>query len=107
MLICSCRSPAQVSERLDRLIAEIKTVIEKSSPSWPSGQIVSRGAVQAQDIVCVGHGHVLAAFVLRWVGLPLEPNAVRLVLEPSGVAVLGYVYHLCVIGVYVVVGSVC
>lgn len=85
------RSPKQVSDRLDELIAEIKSVIEGNSASWPGGQIDSHRSQHAQDIVCVAHGHILAAMAIRWVGLPLDTGMMRLIFEPGGVAVLGYV----------------
>lgn len=89
------RSPQQVSDRLDELIAEIKSVIEGNSASWPGGQIISHRSQHAQDIVCVAHGHILAAMAIRWVGLPLDTGMMRLIFEPGGVAVLGYVFFLC------------
>lgn len=85
------RSPQQVSDRLDELIGEIKSIIEANSSSWPSGQVVSQRGHQAQDIVCVAHGHVLAALARRWVGLPLQFTAARMVFEPASVTALGYV----------------
>jgi probable phosphoglycerate mutase len=39
----------------------------------------------------VAHGHILAAMAIRWVGLPLDTGMMRLIFEPGGVAVLGYV----------------
>ncbi|KAJ5105346.1 hypothetical protein NUU61_002693 [Penicillium alfredii] len=89
-------SPKQVSDRLDSLIQEIKSFIEKSSTTWPSGQIEGARSQQAQDIVCVGHGHVLAALALRWVGSSLMAGHMRLIFEPGGVAVLGYepLFHI-------------
>jgi probable phosphoglycerate mutase len=88
----SSRSPQQVTERLDQLIAEIKAVIEGNSASWPGGQITSHRGQHAQDIVCVAHGHILAALAIRWVGLPLDTGMMRLIFEPGGVAVLGWVF---------------
>lgn len=66
-------------------------MIEGNSASWPGGQIVSHRSQHAQDIVCVAHGHILAAMAIRWVGLPLDTGMMRLIFEPGGVAVLGYV----------------
>ncbi|KAJ5380910.1 uncharacterized protein N7496_003338, partial [Penicillium cataractarum] len=83
-------SPQQVSDRLDELIAEIKSVIEGNSATWPGGQIISHRSQHAQDIVCVAHGHILAAMAIRWVGLPLDTGMMRLIFEPGGVAVLGF-----------------
>jgi sedoheptulose-bisphosphatase len=70
-----------------KLIAEIKAVIEGNSVSWPGGQIISHRSQHAQDILCVAHGHILAALAIRWVGLPLDTEMMRLILVPGGVRV--------------------
>lgn len=41
-----------------------------------------------KNIVCVAHGHILAALALRWAEQPLR-NGMRLLNETAGVAVLG------------------
>ena len=74
--------------------------MESTAASWPGGQVVAHAAGEPRDVVCIGHGHILAAMALRWVDEPLE-NGVRLLMEPAGVAVLGYLslslslYLLC------------
>lgn len=89
-----------MSNRVDELIHEIRTVMESTAASWPGGQVVAHAAGEPRDVVCIGHGHILAAMALRWVDEPLE-NGVRLLMEPAGVAVLGYLslslslYLLC------------
>ncbi|KAJ9197761.1 hypothetical protein DTO166G4_8349 [Paecilomyces variotii] len=42
-----------------------------------------------KNIVCVAHGHILAALALRWAEQPLK-NGMRMLIETAGVAVLGY-----------------
>ena len=85
-----CRSPQQVSTRIDALIAEIKEKVMNTAASWPGGSIVAHATGEARDIVCIGHGHILSAMALRWTGQSLA-NGLRLLLEPSSVAVLGYI----------------
>lgn len=85
------RSPQQVSDRLDSLVSEIKTILENTAASWPGGRVVPHVAPEPRDVVCVGHGHTLAALAMRWAGLPLQ-HGVRLLIDPAGVAILGYVY---------------
>lgn len=87
------RSPQQVTGRLDELVREIREVISGNSASWPGGQIIAHRSQHAQDVVCVAHGHILAALAIRWVGLPLDTGMMRLIFEPGGVGLLGYVYH--------------
>ncbi|KAI9925147.1 hypothetical protein ASPWEDRAFT_45931 [Aspergillus wentii DTO 134E9] len=82
-------SPQQVSDRLDNLIHEIRSVIESTAASWPGGQVVAHAAEEPRDVVCIGHGHILAGLALRWAGQPLR-NGMRLLMEPGGVAVLGF-----------------
>ncbi|EYE95064.1 phosphoglycerate mutase family protein [Aspergillus ruber CBS 135680] len=82
-------APEQITTRLDELIAEIRQNIEKSVTEWPGGLQISHATRSARDIVCVGHGHILAALALRWVGMPLD-HGMRLLMEPSSVAVLSF-----------------
>lgn len=70
--------PQEVERRLDDLIGRIrgiqKPLIEKGS----------RG-----DVVVVAHGHILRAFVKRWLRYPLE-FPLSMILEPGGVGGLSY-----------------
>lgn len=84
------RTPEQISARIDELIAEIRQSIERTVTEWPSGRQISHTTRQARDIVCIGHGHILAALALRWAGKPLD-HGLRLLMEPSSVAILSYV----------------
>ena len=70
--------PESVSERVDSLIGEIIALQSKAMSDRSPG-----------DVVVVAHGHILRAFVKRWLGLPLE-SSVNLMLEPGGVCGLSY-----------------
>ena len=74
-------SPKSVAKRLDSLIFEI-TMLQGA------GMKEGRRDV---DVVVVAHGHILRAFVLRWLGLPLE-SGLNLMLEPGGVCGLSYAH---------------
>ncbi|KAJ1337774.1 sedoheptulose-bisphosphatase [Microdochium nivale] len=74
-------TPAQVEERLDRLIAEIKTI---QAPMIHGGV--------APDIMIVAHGHILRAFVKRWLGFPIDFGFTQM-MEPGAVGVLSYAHH--------------
>ena len=70
--------PDSVSRRVDSLIEETTALQSKAlSDRSPS------------DVVVVAHGHILRAFIKRWLGLPLE-STVNLMLEPGGVCGLSY-----------------
>ena len=80
------RSPEQVTERLDRLIQEIREkfhapVIGKPRHSAPPG-----------DVLLVAHGHILRAFAMRWAGKTLQDGPTFL-LEAGGVGTLSYEHH--------------
>ena len=71
--------PESVSDRLDGLIEEISAL---------HGKAMEEGGVAA-DVVVVAHGHILRAFVKRWLGLDLD-DGLNLMLEPGGVCGLSY-----------------
>lgn len=71
--------PSSVAGRLDSLIAEVTSL---QSASMKKGR-------RDGDIVVVAHGHILRAFVKRWLSLPLE-KGLNLMLEPGGVCGLSY-----------------
>ncbi|EED16764.1 phosphoglycerate mutase, putative [Talaromyces stipitatus ATCC 10500] len=75
-------SAQQVTDRLDDLIKEIQSfhVNHMHGESGPA------------DIVLVAHGHLLRAFVKRWLGYPME-FPLSLMLEPGGIGVLSYQHH--------------
>ncbi|RMD41083.1 hypothetical protein DV735_g4031, partial [Chaetothyriales sp. CBS 134920] len=72
---------AQVAERLDRLIATIRAI-----------QGPNMHGEAAADVVLVAHGHILRAFVKRWLGYPME-MPLNLMMSPGAVAVLSYSHH--------------
>ncbi|KAH0607281.1 uncharacterized protein H6S33_003269 [Morchella sextelata] len=74
-------SAAEVKERLDRVIAEIK---ELQGPYMRGEKNV--------DVMLVSHGHLLRAFTKRWLGLELD-FPLQMILEPGGIATLTYNHH--------------
>ncbi|KAM5440912.1 putative sedoheptulose-bisphosphatase [Microsporum ferrugineum] len=74
-------SPGQVSERIDSLIEEIRRI-----------QGPNMNGEKACDVVLFAHGHLLRAFVKRWLRFPIE-FPMTTMLEPGGVGVLSYEHH--------------
>ncbi|MCJ1470051.1 hypothetical protein MMC07_008696, partial [Pseudocyphellaria aurata] len=74
-------SPKDVTERLDRLIDEIRTNYHKDVMDNPKGTGVSG------DVLVVAHGHILRAFAMRWINKELT-NGVSLLLDAGGVGTL-------------------
>lgn len=75
------RSPADVTERVDRLIKNIRE-------RWQAPVIGKpRDEVCQGDVLIVAHGHILRAFAMRWVGKKLEDGP-ALLLEAGGVGIL-------------------
>ena len=68
------RSPADVTKRLDRLIADIRTRFHDNAIGKPKGEAPS------SDVLLVAHGHILRAFAMRWIGRKLT-EGVSLLLE--------------------------
>ncbi len=69
------RGPEEVTKRLDALIADLRTRFH--APAF-------EGKIQQPDVVIVAHGHILRAFVMRWIGRPLN-QGVSLLLEGMSV----------------------
>jgi probable phosphoglycerate mutase len=79
-------SPADVTERVDRLIAEIRE-------RWHAPAMGKRqGEGPPGDVLIVAHGHILRAFAGRWVGRDIADNP-SLILEAGGVGTLSYEHH--------------
>ena len=75
-------SPAEVMQRLDRIIARITSL---QQTALASGQ----GA--CCDIVLFGHGHIFRAFVKRWLGFSIDaPVKLDFQFEPGSVCGLSY-----------------
>ena len=70
------RTPEQVTERLDNLIEEIHAV-----------QGGSMHGEKDCNVMLVAHGHILRAFVKRWLKYPLD-MPLSLMLEPGGIGIL-------------------
>ena len=79
-------SPEQVTDRLDRLIREIRVKYHSPVIGKP------KGSGQAGDVLIVAHGHILRAFAMRWVGKTLQDGPTFL-LEAGGVGTLSYEHH--------------
>ncbi|KAH3945907.1 hypothetical protein HBI56_075930 [Parastagonospora nodorum] len=77
-------SPEDVTERLDKLIAELREKFHKDT--------FGKGKGGPNDVLIVAHGHILRAFAARWVGKRLEENP-SLILEAGGVGTLSYEHH--------------
>lgn len=74
-------SAKEVSDRLDRIIAEIK----KIQGPYMHGE-------KPVDVVLIAHGHILRAFAKRWIGFELGMR-LPMMLEPGAVGVLSYEHH--------------
>ena len=68
------RSPEDVTQRLDRLITNIRTRFHENAIGKPKGEAPS------SDVLLVAHGHILRAFAMRWIGRKLT-EGVSLLLE--------------------------
>ncbi|KAH7040953.1 phosphoglycerate mutase [Microdochium trichocladiopsis] len=73
--------PDQVEARLDRLIAEIKAI---------QAPVIHGGP--APDVLIVAHGHILRAFVKRWLRFPMN-FAFAQMMEPGAIGILSYAHH--------------
>jgi len=74
-------SAAEVSSRLDRIIAQIKEI----QGPYMHGE-------KGVDVVLIAHGHILRAFAKRWIGFELAMR-LPMMLEPGAVGVLSYEHH--------------
>ncbi|KAH6973414.1 histidine phosphatase superfamily [Ilyonectria sp. MPI-CAGE-AT-0026] len=79
-------SPEDVTERLDRLIQEIRDKWHKPVIGKPAD-----GAANG-DVVIVAHGHILRAFAMRWARYALQ-NGPTFLMEAGGVGTLSYEHH--------------
>lgn len=81
------RSPAQITERLDALIADIRSKFHAHAIGKPKGTVE-----KPFDVLVVAHGHILRAFAGRWVNKNIADNP-SLILEAGGVGTLSYEHH--------------
>ncbi|KAI9711030.1 MAG: hypothetical protein M1820_002468 [Bogoriella megaspora] len=82
-------SPEEVTARLDRLIADIRTRFH--GPALTKPKTTPSGTIGKEcvpnDVLVVAHGHILRAFAARWVGANVAHNP-SLILEAGGVGTL-------------------
>ena len=78
-------SPEDIIARVDDLIAEIREKYHAPVIGKPKTPGVTG------DVMVVGHGHILRAFAIRWVGKPLTETA--LIMDAGGVGTLSYEHH--------------
>ncbi|KAJ4369211.1 Sedoheptulose 1,7-bisphosphatase [Neocucurbitaria cava] len=83
-------SPADITRRLDALIADIRSKYHAGRFGKDAGWKGKQG--EPNDVLIVAHGHILRAFAARWVGKQLEDNP-SLILEAGGVGTLSYEHH--------------
>ncbi|KAI9890696.1 MAG: hypothetical protein M1814_003765 [Vezdaea aestivalis] len=77
-------SPVDVTERLDRVIANMRERFHKD----PLSQSSKKRSGQ-HDVLVVAHGHILRAFAMRWAGKSLSEGPTFL-LEAGGIGTLSY-----------------
>lgn len=80
-------SPAQITQRLDEVIAEIRARFHAPVIGRPRTEECGPG-----DVLVVAHGHILRAFAARWIGKNIAENP-SLILEAGGVGTLSYEHH--------------
>lgn len=78
-------SPQDIIERVDRLIGEIRRKHHGPVIGKPKDKMVKG------DVLVVGHGHILRAFAIRWIGQPLSES--HFIMEAGGVGTLSYEHH--------------
>jgi broad specificity phosphatase PhoE len=75
-------SPAEISARIDEVIAEIQA----------RHRVAIENKDEKADVLIVSHGHFLRAFAKRWLGYELATPLI-MVLDPGGVGVLSYAHN--------------
>lgn len=86
-------SPEQVTERLDRLIATIRCEYQAPFMQEDNPKKDNHSSNDGTgDVLVVGHGHILRAFAMRWVGKTLQEGPTFL-MEAGGVGTLSYEHH--------------
>jgi broad specificity phosphatase PhoE len=74
------RSPQDITTRLDRLIEEIRSKYHSPVIGKPKSHDCTG------DVLVAGHGHILRAFAIRWIGKGLEEAS--FLMEAGGVGTL-------------------
>jgi len=80
----SIRSPQQIAQRLDGIIADLRRRFHEHAIGKPKGSVET-----PYDVLIVAHGHILRAFAARWIGRDIADNP-ALILEAGGVGTLSY-----------------
>lgn len=75
------RSPEDITERLDKLIEEIRERYHSPVIGQP------KESVGSGDVLIVAHGHILRALAMRWIGKSLSEGP-TFILEAGGVGTL-------------------
>ncbi|KAK5406753.1 hypothetical protein LTR06_008247 [Exophiala xenobiotica] len=79
-------APAQVEQRLDRIISKITSYQESMMEPYSIND-------PAHNVVLFGHGHILRAFVKRWLGFNIDaPIKLDFQFEPGSVCGLSYAH---------------
>ncbi|TKA51463.1 hypothetical protein B0A49_10743 [Cryomyces minteri] len=78
--------PQQITARLDRLIADIRTRWHARAIGLPPRD------APPHDVLLVAHGHILRAFAARWINKNIADNP-SLLLDAGGVGTLSYEHH--------------
>ncbi|MEZ5207614.1 MAG: histidine phosphatase family protein [Acidimicrobiales bacterium] len=73
-------SPAEVEQRLDRVVDRLVSAVDGLRPDATGG-----------DLVVVAHGHLLRALIARWLGLAMH-DAGGFVVDPASISELS-VHH--------------
>jgi probable phosphoglycerate mutase len=81
------RSPQQITERLDTLIADLRKRFHAHAIGKPKGSVK-----EPFDVLIVAHGHILRSFAARWIDKNIADNP-SLILEAGGVGTLSYEHH--------------
>ncbi|KAH6630072.1 histidine phosphatase superfamily [Chaetomium sp. MPI-SDFR-AT-0129] len=81
-------SPTDISERLDRLIQDIRE--RWHAPVF--GKEKNTDSNATGDVLIVAHGHILRAFAQRWANQSLHAGP-SFLLEAGGVGTLSYEHH--------------
>jgi sedoheptulose-bisphosphatase len=81
--------PGEVARRLDGVIAKIVGMQGEWMAKEREG--TGQGTREGCDVVVVAHGHILRAFVKRWLNMDMA-SPLAMMLEPGGVCGLSYAH---------------
>lgn len=81
-------TPSDVQTRVDKVISEIVQIQGNYLKDLKEGTLEEG---RRRDVLIVAHGHILRAFVKRWLNMELGVG-VEMMLEPGGVCGLSYAH---------------